>query len=347
MKKLLAKAKKEHILTQGELTQILAYPSGSLLYAAADEIRRQFVGDEVHLRGLIEFSNYCKQNCLYCGLRRENKKIARYRMEVDEILAAAARAKEAGYETIVLQSGEDDSYSTEKIVAIIKGIKALGVALTLSLGEKSYDEYEAYRQAGANRYLLRIETTDKKLYEDLDPCMSWANRLKCLEDLKVLGYEVGSGVLVGLPSQTLESLARDILFLKNFPVHMAGIGPFIANPDTPLAAYNKEGKNNLELALKVMTLTRLLMPSINIPATTAMEALSPGGRFRALQAGANVIMPNVSDENYRRLYKLYPGKPLPLEDIKTYRANLEIKLKKIGRSIGLGHGASKAFLSGN
>ena len=232
---LLEKAQNEHELTRKELTVLLQpeYPLPDLL-SAADKVRKKYVGDEIHLRGLIEFSNFCKNNCLYCGLRRDNKHIQRYRIDIQTILELASHAKNIGLKTVVLQSGEDMWFSTEKMVEIIRGIKAMGLALTLSIGEKSREEYEAYRKAGADRFLIRIETTDKKLYEDNDPGMSWEKRRQCMLDLKELGFELGSGCLVGLPGQTLESLADDILFFKETSCDMIGIGPFIPHPMTPL-----------------------------------------------------------------------------------------------------------------
>lgn len=341
---IIEKALKGHSLNKAEITELLRLKDAAPLYAAADAVRKKYVGDEVHLRGLIEFSNICKQNCLYCGLRRDNKKVKRYRLGEAEIIKLAENAKNYGYKTVVLQSGEDSFYDADKMAYIIKKIKALDLALTLSLGEKTFEEYRTYREAGADRYLLRIETTDKSLYERLDPGMSFENRLRCLKDLKGLGYEVGSGIMAGLPGQSEESIAEDILFMKNLPVHMAGIGPFIAHSDTPLA---KEGKNNFDIALKTMAVTRLLMPLINIPATTAMEALDKDGRLKALQSGANVVMPNVTEGEARRLYILYPGKICTGETPSVCRGCIENKIKAAGRSIGLGKGVSKAYVHDN
>ena len=340
--KLLEKAQTQHILTKEEIVALLSLKDAAPLYAAADAVRQNYVGDEVHLRGLIEFSNCCHQNCCYCGLRRENAQIKRYRLEPEEIIELARKAKGYGYKTVVLQSGEDNYYTVEKMTRIIQGIHALDLALTLSIGEKTFEEYKAYKDAGANRYLLRIETTDKNLYEKLDPDMSFENRLRCLKDLKTLGYEVGSGSLVGLPDQTDESLADDILFFKSIPVDMAGIGPFIPNPDTPLAASSSHG--NFEKALKVMAITRLLLPDINIPATTAMETLDKNGRVIALKSGANVVMPNVTEGEARKLYQLYPGKICTGETPSMCRGCIEGKITAIGRKIGTGKGFHGDYL---
>ncbi|WP_291637648.1 [FeFe] hydrogenase H-cluster radical SAM maturase HydE [Clostridium sp.] len=330
------KAKTEHTLSKEEIISILSSNVvDQELFDAADEIRKFFLGDDVHLRGLIEFTNICKRNCLYCGLRRDNKNLARYRLTEDQILDFATKAKSFGYKTIVLQGGEDNYYTTDIIVRIIKGIKNLDLALTLSIGEKTYDEYKAFRDAGADRYLLRIETTDKKLYEELNPGMNYENRLICLQILKELGYEVGTGVMVGLPNQTIESYADDILFFKEINTDMLGIGPFIPNEDTPLA--KAKGKE-LTMALKVMAITRLLLPDINIPATTAMESLNKNGRLMALQSGANVVMPNVTEGEYRKLYALYPGKICTGDTPSHCRGCITGKINSIGRTVSTNYG---------
>lgn len=298
------------------------------LFKKADEIRHQFVGDKVHLRGLIEFSNICKQSCKYCGLRSPNKEVERYRILKDELLLLAKNAVKLNYKTIVLQSGEDEFYSTDKMCEIIREIKKLGVALALSIGEKTFEEYKAYKDAGADRYLLRIETTDEKLYQQMHPNMSLENRKLCLENLKTLGYEVGTGCLVGLPNQTNESLAEDILFFKEIKADMVGIGPFIPHPQTPL---KDTLSGNFNLALKVMALTRLELPKANIPATTAMETLHPNGRTIALQSGANVVMPNVTATEYRPKYEIYPNKICLGDEPAHCRRCIEGKISAIGR----------------
>ena len=332
MKELIAKAEQTHTLLRGELIALLE-DDGNLdaISAAADRVRHKFVGDEVHLRALIEFSNFCKNNCCYCGLRRDNKKLTRYRLNENMIFNLAEYAvKQMGLKTIVLQSGEDMFFDCDKMCAIIRKIKTLDTALTLSIGEKEAKEYKAYKKAGCNRFLLRIETTDKALYERYDPGMSWERRRQCLEDIRSAGIEVGSGCLVGLPGQTIESLADDILFFKQIDADMIGIGPLIVHPDTPLKGA-KNGK--FELALKVMALTRLLLPDINIPATTAMETLAPDGQVRALQAGANVIMPNVTLTEYRQYYELYPGKSSTNYSTDKTLADVRAKITSVGRCI--------------
>lgn len=318
-------------MTGSEIEQLLADDTiNDMLFKAADNVRQIFVGEEVHLRGLIEFSNICKQNCVYCGLRRDNRAVGRFRQAPDEIVHMAKKAVEYGYKTVVLQSGEDDWFTVEKMTGIIRRIKELGVAVTLSIGEKTFEEYKAYRAAGADRYLLRIETTNKALYEEHDPGMSFENRLRCLNDLRLLGFEVGTGCLVGLPGQTLASLAEDLLFFKKIDADMIGVGPFIPNPDTPL---KDATGGSFTLARKVMALTRLLLPDSNIPATTAMETLHPQGRMLALQSGANVVMPNVTEGDYRRLYALYPGKICVSDTPSHCRNCITGKIHAIGRSV--------------
>lgn len=305
------------------------------LFSFADKTREEYVGNEVHLRGLIEFSNICKRQCKYCGLRCEDKFIDRYRISKENIISYAEHAVNMGYKTIVLQSGEDEYYNTDLMCEIIEGIKKLGVALTLSIGEKTYEEYKAFKEAGADRYLIRIETTDKTLYNQMHPNMDFDNRVRCLEDLGRLGYEVGTGCLVGLPNQTIESLADDILFFKEINADMVGIGPFIPHPHTPL---KDSATGSFTLALKVMALTRILLKDINIPATTAMETLNPNGRIIALQSGANVVMPNVTTTEYRAKYEIYPNKICINENPDKCKGCISAKIQSIGRSVSTSFG---------
>jgi biotin synthase len=340
---IIRKAEETHDLTKGEIVALLKTDKHDAeIFAAADRVRRKYVGDEVHLRGLIEFTNCCDQNCLYCGLRKDNDSLERYRLEPEIIIEFASKAASYGYKTVVLQAGEGECYSLEEMLHIIRAIKALDVAITLSIGEKTWEEYQAYRNAGADRYLIRIETTDKELYEKMSPGMSFDNRVRCLRDLKELGFEVGTGCLVGLPGQSLESLADDILFFKAIGADMIGVGPFIPNPDTPLQ--NATG-GTFELSLKVMALTRLLLPDVNIPATTAMEALNERGRIIGLQSGANVVMPNVTEGDYRRLYALYPGKICVGDTPSHCRSCITGKITSVGRTISEGHGYRKKAVS--
>ena len=330
MKNLIDKAVELHKLSKSEITEVLKDDSiNEYLFCAADEVRRKYIGDEVYLRALIEFSNICCCNCFYCGLRAANKEVERYRLTEYEILNCAKHAVSQGYKTIVLQSGEDLFFTAEILAEIISEIKKLGVAITLSIGERSFEEYKIMKDAGADRFLLRIETTNKDLYEKFHPGQNVENRKKCLYDLKKLGFETGTGSLIGLPGQTEEDLAEDILFYKDLNADMIGIGPLITHERTPFAG---QPNGDLTLALKVMALTRLLLPDINIPATTAMETLQPNGRILALKAGANVVMPNVTDNAHKKNYEIYPGK------VSVDYAELDEKLKQIGRKISTGRG---------
>lgn len=322
--------------SRNDIIEILKDDSNNdWLFSLADKTRVEYVGDEVHLRGLIEFSNICKRQCKYCGLRCEDKFIDRYRISKENIISYAEHAVNMGYKTIVLQSGEDEYYNTDLMCEIIEGIKKLGVALTLSIGEKTYEEYKAFKEAGADRYLIRIETTDKTLYNQMHPNMDFDNRVRCLEDLGRLGYEVGTGCLVGLPNQTIESLADDILFFKEINADMVGIGPFIPHPHTPL---KDSATGSFTLALKVMALTRILLKDINIPATTAMETLNPNGRIIALQSGANVVMPNVTTTEYRAKYEIYPNKICINENPDKCKGCISAKIQSIGRTVSTSFG---------
>lgn len=322
--------------SRNDIIEILKDDSNNdWLFSLADKTREEYVGDEVHLRGLIEFSNICKRQCKYCGLRCEDKYIDRYRISKENIISYAEHAVNMGYKTIVLQSGEDEYYNTDLMCEIIAGIKKLGVALTLSIGEKTYEEYKAFKEAGADRYLIRIETTDKTLYNQMHPNMDFDNRVRCLENLGRLGYEVGTGCLVGLPNQTIESLADDILFFKEINADMVGIGPFIPHPHTPL---KDSATGSFTLALKVMALTRILLKDINIPATTAMETLNPNGRIIALQSGANVVMPNVTTTEYRAKYEIYPNKICINENPDKCKGCISAKIQSIGRTVSTSFG---------
>ncbi len=324
--------------TKQELIDILRDDSqNDWLFSLADKVRKENVGDEVHLRALIEFSSTCKRTCKYCGLRAPNHKAKRYNLSPDEIFELAQNAVRLGYKTVVLQSGENDYYTTGMMCEIVERVKSLDVALTLSIGERSFEDYKAFKEAGADRYLIRIETTDEDLYRQMHPNMSFENRVKCLENLKTLGYELGTGCLVGLPNQTIESLADDILFFKKMDVQMLGIGPFIPHPNTPL--FNAS-TGSFTLALKVMALSRLMLPNINIPATTAMETLNPNGRILALQSGANVVMPNVTTSEFKTKYEIYPNKICINEHPNKCRGCIEGKIKSIGRYVSTGYGDS-------
>jgi biotin synthase len=307
------------------------------LFSRADRVRKEQVGDAVYLRGLIEFSNHCGRDCLYCGLRASNRKLKRYRMSCAEIFSAAKKVRGLGIRTVVLQSGEDGSYAIEELCRLVKKIKALGLAVTLSIGERSYQDYKLLKAAGADRYLLRFETSDARLYAKLRPGRTLANRLRCLAWLKKLGYQVGSGAMVGLPGQTDASIAEDIFLYKRLGLDMIGIGPFIPHPHTPLA---KASQTGLEKVLRVLALTRIVTKNTHIPATTAVGTIDSRGRQKALQSGANIIMPNCTPVKYRKLYQIYPDKISLSDDaVKCRRAMLRMIIV-LGRSIGKGYGHS-------
>lgn len=325
-------------MDKNEIIELLN-SNGEELFKKADSVRAKYKGKDVHLRGLIEFSNICKKNCAYCGLQARNKNVERYRLSLDEIINIAKKGFLLGYKTVVLQSGEDDFYDADKLCHLIKEIKKFDLAITLSVGERTFDELKAIKQAGCDRYLLRIETTDENLYKKLHPNMDFLNRKNCLYNLKKLGFETGTGSLVGLPEQTIESLADDILFYKELDADMVGIGPFIPHKDTPLRGdVNIE---NFNTALKMMAITRLVLPDINIPATTAMETLNKNGRLIALNSGANVVMPNITTSRYRPKYEIYPNKICLNDSADKCRYCIEGKIKSIGRTVSKTKGFRK------
>lgn len=277
-----------------------------LLYNLADKVRSRVVGDDIHLRGIIEFSNYCSKNCLYCGLRKDNRDLDRYRLSAAEIVDGAGRAAALGCRTIVLQSGEDGFYTAGLLAEIIRTVKdEFDVAVTLSVGDRPRADYAIFKQAGADRYLLKHETSDARLFSALRPGTTLAGRLKGMAWLKELGYQVGSGNIVGLPGQGVKTLAADILLMRRMGVEMAGIGPFIPSSHTPLGSATG---GSLEMALKTLAVTRLVLPRAHLPATTAAATVDPLGRIKALKCGANVIMPNMTPLPYRAGYCIYPGK---------------------------------------
>jgi biotin synthase len=329
-------------LTRADLISLLKLEDRSdldRLYHRADMIRQQYVGDEVHLRGLIEFSNYCRKNCNYCGIRRGNRKLSRYRMLPEEILDCAAAAGALGYRTVVLQSGEDMYYTVGMLADLVKKIKQrLDIAVTLSIGERPREEYAALREAGADRFLIRFETSNRDLYRKLHPDSDYGRRMTILTWLKDIGYQVGSGVMIGLPGQTVPDLADDILKFKALELDMVGVGPYICHGDTPLAG-NPNG--TVEMTFKVIALTRIVTRYANIPATTALATLQPAdGRELALQAGANVVMPNTTPNQYRALYELYPDKICIRENAGHCLDCMHGRIHSLGRPISKGYGHS-------
>ncbi len=277
------------------------------LFGFADAVRRESVGDGVLLRAIVEFSNVCRNTCRYCGLNRRNTHLARYRLTRDQVLAAVHNIREAGIKTVVLQSGEEDNLDADWLTEVIVDVRrSFDAAVTLCVGERSRDEYRAWKGAGADRYLLKIETSDPGFYRELHPGMSFENRTRCLDDLADLGYQTGSGNLVGLKGQTVESLAGDLEFFKRGRFDMISVSPFIPHSQTPLGS---EPAGDLMMTLKMIALTRIVCPKAHIPASTAIGSLyGRDERARALAVGANVIMPNLTPDSVRRLYDIYPGK---------------------------------------
>jgi biotin synthase len=303
------------------------------LFETADKIRRSYYGTDIYIRGLIEFTNYCKNNCYYCGIRRDNKEVERYRLGKEEILACCRQGYDLGFRTFVLQGGEDIAFSDELICAIVAEIKGLypDCAVTLSLGEKSYDSYNAFFNAGANRYLLRHETANAQHYRTLHPdSMSLENRKQCLWDLKKIGYEVGSGFMVGSPCQTTECLIEDLRFLQELQPDMIGIGPYISHQNTP---FRGQKNGDLHVCLRLIAILRLMFPDALIPATTALGTIDAEGRELGLAAGANVLMPNLSPINVRKQYELYDNKICIYEGAAQCRGCLENRVESTGYHI--------------
>lgn len=324
------------------------------LWTRAEETRRHAVGDDVHLRGLIEVSNYCVRSCAYCGIAACAPKVERYRMTREEILACADRAKDFGFGTVVMQAGEDPGIRADWMAEIIRAIKArTGLAITLSLGERADGELAAWREAGADRYLLRFETTDPELYRRIHPSLPGtpSDRIAQLMRMRDMGYEIGTGVMVGIPGQTWDILADDIWTFRDYDMDMIGIGPYLSSPGTPLdgplgeALRAKAGREQTPsdplTTLKVLALTRLVCPETNIPSTTALATLDPAsGRANGLQRGANVVMPNLTPAKYRVLYQIYPGKAGLHETADITRSKIEAQILSLGRTVGRGAGTS-------
>lgn len=307
---LIEKLNNTHSLNKDEALQLIKQGAQhkNLLFALAQKTAQKSFGRQIFVRGLIEFTNYCKNDCYYCGIRRSNKNAARYRLTQEEILECCRAGYGLGFRTFVLQGGEDYFYSDDDIAAIVRAIKAQhpDCAVTLSIGERSRETYALWKKAGADRYLLRHETADCAHYAKLHPAeLSAKNRQNCLYTLKELGYQAGAGFMVGSPYQTAENLADDLMFLQKLRPQMIGIGPFIPHHDTP---FKDEPAGSVELTLVLLAVLRLLFPHVLLPATTALGTLAPGGRLLGIKAGANVIMPNLSPQNVRGKYLLYDNK---------------------------------------
>jgi biotin synthase len=335
---ILEKAEKTHSLLKDEIIFLLSLneENAASLFIAADKVRQEYVGDEIHLRGLIEFSNYCIKDCAYCGIRKSGEGIKRYRISEDDIIKIAGKAYEIGYKTLVLQCGEDPYYDVKKLCYTTESIKEkYAMALTLSAGEMELSDFDILKSCGVDRYLLRIETTNRELFEKYHPDKDFDNRIKILRHFKKIGIQAGTGVLIGLPGQKAEDLAGDLLFYKEMNIDMVGMGPFIPCPGTPMENYEP---GSVFLTLKMIALTRLLNPDIHIPATTALETLGSGAREQALNCGADVIMPNVTPYEFKEKYKLYPDKAGLNLDEDEARSYIESIVIKLGRKVGLGFG---------
>ena len=341
---LIEKLAADHSLTSDEMTELLSLLEAErlkegrgrlavMLAEKADALRRQYYGNKVYVRGLIEISNYCKNDCLYCGIRRSNRDCERYRLTEDEILECCREGYELGFRTFVLQGGEDYWFIDSTLIDIISSIKEIcpGSAVTLSLGERSEESYALLKEAGADRYLLRHETASKDHYEILHPKeLSIENRMACLGILKGLRFQTGCGIMVGSPGQTLEHLVRDLEFIRDFRPEMCGIGPFIPHHATPFA---EEPAGTLEQTLYLLSIVRLLVPDVLLPATTALGTIHPKGRELGIQSGANVVMPNLSPYSVRKKYELYDNKLTTGQESAQCLADLKERMEAIGYQV--------------
>ncbi len=316
------------------------------LYTLARKYQREKFGNRIFLRGLIEFSSYCRNDCLYCGIRRSNRKAERYRLTKEQIMSACELGHDLGYRTFVLQSGEDMYYTGEVLEDIVRSIKKAfpDSAITLSVGERSIEDYKRWFDAGADRYLLRHETANEEHYNKLHPAeLSLKHRIDCLCALKDIGYQVGAGFMVGSPFQTPETLAEDLIFLKELEPHMIGIGPFIPHHDTP---FGNEPEGSVELTLFFLSILRIMLPDVLLPATTALGTLDPMGREKGILAGANVFMPNLSPKDVRGKYLLYDNKICTGEEAAECKACVDNRIKKIGYETVTDRGDSPRMLRG-
>ncbi|MBR5371928.1 MAG: [Oscillospiraceae bacterium] len=321
-------------------TMLTDYTEDDRQYAAeiARGLSTAVFGNQIYLRGIVEFSNYCKNNCLYCGIRCGNQTVQRYRLTEDEILECCAEGYALGFRTFVLQSGEDSSYFPDRLPETIRRIKQAypDCAVTLSVGELEFDMLKRLRECGADRYLLRHETADQAHYEMLHPqSMSFAHRMQCLRDLKSLGYQTGAGIMVGSPHQTADCIAKDMLFFTEFQPHMIGIGPFLPAANTP---FEKEPVGSYELTLFLLSLCRILLPNVLLPATTALGTIRPDGREQGILSGANVIMPNLSPTAVRKKYMLYDNKICTGEEAAQCIGCLNRRVQKIGYALTFSRG---------
>ena len=347
LKDIIEKLYKEHNADREELLFLLNNiddENKELLIKRADETRRKYYKDSVYLRVLIEFTNICSRHCRYCGIRADNKNADRYRLTKEQILSCAHIGEKLGYKTFVLQGGEDPYFTDDIMTDIISTIKEKhpDCAITISLGERSYESYEKMFKAGADRYLIRHETASRKLYEKLHPNASFDNRRKCLYDLRKIGYQIGSGFMIGLPGQTNKDLVEDLIFVKELNPEMCGIGPFIPQKDTPL---KDEKGGTLEDTITMLAILRLLLPDCLIPATTSLGTIHPLGREMGLKAGANVVMPNLSPTDVREKYALYDGKICTGDEAAECRGCIERRINNAGYKVKVSRGDNVTFIN--
>lgn len=341
MEQIIRQLEQDHTLSREQLRVLLRGQSPELIRLLGEKalaLRQQHYGNRVYIRGLVEFTNYCKNDCYYCGIRRSNSGVCRYRLTQEEILSCCREGYALGLRSFVLQGGEDPYWSAQRIACLVENIKKQhpDCAVTLSVGEHPEEVYRLWREAGADRYLLRHETADPVHYRLLHPKgQTWEHRMGCIQTLKELGYQTGCGFMVGSPSQGIEQLVEDLLLLQKLQPHMVGIGPFIPQKDTPFAA---EPAGTLEQTLLLLSIVRLLLPKVLLPATTALGTIHPQGRELGLLAGANVCMPNLSPGGVRKHYALYDHKLSDGAEAAESLQTLEKRLKKIGCEMALTRG---------
>jgi len=331
----------QHTLSEREYAELIrnhTQEEAERIRREAVSLREQYYGKKVYVRGLIEYTNYCKNDCYYCGIRKSNSNAERYRLSKEEIMECCKNGYELGFRTFVLQGGEDGYFTRERMVEIVREIRQMypDCAITLSIGERKFEDYKAFREAGANRYLLRHETADSEHYHILHPSvMTLENRKECLRQLKELGYQTGAGFMVGSPGQTPESLAKDLCFLEELQPEMVGIGPFVPHRDTPFAEYER---GSVELTLFLLSVIRILLPKTLLPATTALGTVDSTGREKGLQAGANVVMPNLSPLTTRKKYELYDEKICTGEEAAECLSCLSRRIESAGYKMVLERG---------
>ena len=340
-RELILRLEQTHSLTEAQYARLIEArdaEAAALLAEKAVAVRRAIYGDAVFIRGLIEVSNICRNNCLYCGIRRGNPNVGRYRLSPEQIFACAGEGHALGFRTFVLQGGEDGYFTDAVLGGIVSGLKRRfpDCAVTLSMGERSRESYEALFEAGADRYLLRHETADAGHYARLHPAeMSYENRMRCLRDLRDIGYQVGCGFMVGSPFQTSATLAKDLKFIETFRPDMCGIGPFIPHHDTP---FRDAPAGTLELTTYLLSILRLIHPPVLLPATTALATIHPPGREQGILAGANVVMPNLSPAAVRKQYALYDNKACVGEESAQCRDCLDARMRNIGYRVVVSRG---------